>query len=153
MTNAQQNDQNPAPSPQPGTPASTDWRAQRDAERRARREQRWQRRGSRRHGWIWGIILVLLGVALLLENLGFRTLENWWALFILIPAFWTYVGAWDIYQDNGRLTRRAAGALTVGILLTLLAFVFLLNVAVGVYWPVLLIAGGLALLMTGLIPE
>ena len=151
--NSQQNDQNPVPNPQPGTPAPTDWRAQRDAERMARREQRWQRRGSRRHGWIWGIILVLLGVALLLENLGFRTLENWWALFILIPAFWAYVGAWDIYQDNSRLTRRAASSLTVGILLTIAAFVFLLNVAIGVYWPVLLIAGGLALLMTGLIPE
>jgi cation transport ATPase len=149
------NDQNPAPNPQPSTPAPEyhDWREQRHAERMARREARWQRHGSRRHGWIWGIILVILGVALLLENLGIRFLENWWALFILIPAFWAYVGAWDIYQDNNRLTRRGASALTVAILLTVLAFVFLLNVAVGVYWPVLLIAGGLALLMTGLIPE
>ena len=151
--NAQKDDQTPAPNPQPGTPAPTDWRAQRDAERMARREQRWQRHGSRRHGWIWGIILVILGVALLLENLGFRFLENWWAVFILIPAYWAYVGAWDIYQDNNRLTRRAASSLTVGVLLTILAFVFLVNIAFGVYWPVLLIAGGLALLMTGLIPE
>lgn len=149
------NDQNPAPNPQPSAPppAPTDWRTQRHAEHMARREERWQRHGSRRHGWIWGIILVILGVVLLLENLGMRFLENWWALFILIPAFWAYVGAWDVYQDNNRLTRRAASALTLGILLTVVAFVFLLNVAVGVYWPVLLIAGGLALLMTGLIPE
>jgi hypothetical protein len=149
------NDQNPSPNPQPSTPppAPTNWREQRRAERQARHDSRWQRHGSRRHSWIWGIILVLFGLALLLENLGIPFLTNWWALFILIPAFWCYVGAWDIYQDDSRLTRRAASALTVGILLTVLAFVFLLNVGLGLYWPVLLIAGGLALLMTGLIPE
>jgi hypothetical protein len=46
-----------------------------------------------------------------------------------------------------------AGALTVSSVLTVLAFVFLLNFAIGLYSPVLLIAGGLAVLMTGLIPE
>jgi hypothetical protein len=60
-----------------------------------------------------------------------------------------YVGAWDIYQDYGHFTRGAASSLTVGILLTLLSFVFLLNIAVNLFWPVLLIAGGVALLLTG----
>ena len=78
-------------------------------------------------------------------------LTNWWAVFILIPAGWAYVGAWDIYQDNGHFTRGGASSLTVGILLTLLAFVFLLNIAVNLFWPVLLIAGGVALLLTGLL--
>ena len=149
------NDQNQNPTPTPSTPppVTPDWREQRRAERMARHEARWQRHGSRRHGWIWGLILVLLGVALLLENMGVALLTNWWALFILIPAFWAYVGAWDIYQDNSRMTRRAASSLTVGILLTVVAFVFLFNLAGGLYWPVLLIAGGLALLLAGLLPE
>jgi hypothetical protein len=97
------------------------------------------------------MILILLGVVFLLERLGIRFLENWWALFILIPAFWAYAAAWDSYQDNGRITRGAAGSLTAGTLLTVLSLVFLLNLAVDVFWPVLLILGGLALLMTGLI--
>jgi hypothetical protein len=46
-----------------------------------------------------------------------------------------------------------AGSLTAGILLTLLSLVFLMNLAIGLFWPVLLIAGGLALLTTGLLPE
>jgi hypothetical protein len=96
--------------------------------------------------------LILLGVTILLEYLGIPFLANWWALFILIPAFWAYVAAWNIYQDNSRLTRGGAGSLTMGILLTILALVFLLNVNVGLFWPLLLIVGGLVLLGTALLP-
>ena len=147
------NDQNQPPTPDPNTPPPVyrNWREQRRAERRARHEARWQRHAGRHYGWIGGSFLVLLGVALLLENMGIPFFTNWWALFILIPAGWAYVGAWDIYQDNGRFTRGGASSLTVGILLTLLAFVFLLNIAVNLFWPVLLIAGGVALLLTGLL--
>jgi peptidoglycan/LPS O-acetylase OafA/YrhL len=119
----------------------------------ARHEARWQRHGSRRSGWMWGALLVVLGVALLFQNLGLTLVTNWWGLFILIPAFWAYVGAWDIYHENSRLTRRAASSLTTGLLLTILALIFLFNLTAGPYWPVLLILGGLALLATGLVPE
>jgi LiaF transmembrane domain len=148
------NDQNQIPNPDPNAtpPVYKDWREQRRAERMARHEARWQRHHGRHYGWIGGAILILLGVALLLQNMGINFLTNWWALFILIPAFWAYVAAWDLYQDNGRLTRGAASSLTVGIMLTLLAGVFLLNIAINLFWPILLIAGGVALLMTGLMP-
>jgi len=148
------NDQNQPPTQDPNTPPPVyrDWREQRRAERQARHEARWQRHPGSHYGWIGGSFLVLLGVALLLENLGIPFFTNWWALFILIPAGWAYVGAWDIYQDNGHFTRGGASSLTVGILFTLLAFVFLLNIAVNLFWPVLLIAGGVALLLTGLLP-
>ena len=87
-----------------------DWREQRRAERLARREARWQWRAKHSTSWIGGAILILLGVVFLLQNMGIPFLANWWALFILIPAFWAFVAAWDSYQDNGRLTR--GGALT-----------------------------------------
>jgi len=98
--------------------------------------------------WIGGAILILLGVVFLLQNLNIPFLTNWWALFILIPAFWSYVAAWDSFQDNNRLTRRGAGSLTWGIILTVLALVFLLGLNIGLFWPVLLIVGGLALVGT-----
>jgi hypothetical protein len=147
-------DQNTESNPQPAMPApeKPDEREQRSAERDARSEARWQRRGSRRHSWVWGIVLVLLGLMLLLDNVGIPFLANWWALFILVPAFWCYAGAWDSYQINKRLTRRAAVAMIIGLLLTALALVFLFNVAFSVYWPVLLIAGGVGLLLTALLP-
>ncbi len=153
------NNQNPIPNqnqptnppPEP-SPSYHDWREQRRAERWARHEARWQRRGSRHTGWFFGALLILLGVALLMQNLGIPFFMNWWALFILIPAFWAYIAAWDIYQENNRLTRGGAGSLTVGILLTILAVVFLLNLDIGIFWPALLILGGLALVGTALFP-
>jgi LiaF transmembrane domain len=149
------NDQNQHPNSDPNTPPTYhDWREQRHAERMARREARWQRRAGRPHGLIGGMILILLGIVFLLQNLGIPFLMNWWALFILIPAFWSYVAAWNFYQDNGRMTRSVAGSLTAGILLTGLSLVFLLNMTVvNLFWPALLIVGGLALLATGLMPE
>jgi hypothetical protein len=148
------------PGSQPsGAPPSTpppvygDWREQRRAERQARREARWQRRAGRSFAWIGGAILILLGVVFLLQNMGIPFLANWWALFILIPAFWAFVAARDSYRDNGRLTRGGAGSLAGGTLLTILALVFLLNLNVGLFWPVLLIVGGLVLLVTALLPE
>jgi hypothetical protein len=88
-----------------------------------------------------------------MQNLGLPFFTNWWALFILIPAFWAYVVAWDIYEENHRLTRRAASSLIVGIMLTILALIFLFNLTVGIFWPALLILSGLALLGSALFPE
>jgi cation transport ATPase len=168
------NDQNPNPIPPTNPPPEStstqgtppagstgnpppasyhDWREQRRAERWARRERRWQRHAGRHTGWFAGVLLILLGVILLLEQMKIPFFANWWALFILIPAFWAYIAAWDSYQDASRLTRRAAGSLTVGILLTFLALIFLLNLAAGFFWPALLIVGGLALVGTALLPE
>jgi LiaF transmembrane domain len=140
-----------SPESQPsGTPGPTysDWREQRRAERWARREARWQRRGGRRAGWIGGAILILIGVALLLQNLNVPFVANWWALFILIPAFGAFAGAWESYRRNGRVTRGGAGSFVVGGLLTVLTLAFLLSLDVGLFWPVLLIVGGLLLLGT-----
>jgi hypothetical protein len=142
-------DQTPNPNPNTPPPAYHDWREQRHAERMARREARWQRHAGRPYGWLGGAFLILLGVIILLQNMGIRFLANWWALFILLPAFWAFVGAWNIYQDNGRITQGVASSLTIGILLTILALSFLLNLAFGLFWPVLLIVGGLVLLLTG----
>ena len=142
-------DQTPNPNPNTPPPAYHDWREQRHAERMARREARWQRHAGRPYGWFGGAFLILLGVIVLLQYMGIRFLANWWTLFILIPAFWAFVGAWNIYQDNGRITRGVASSLTIGILLTILALSFLLNLEFGLFWPVLLIVGGLVLLLTG----
>jgi hypothetical protein len=145
--------QEPISNPSTPPPEYHDWREQRRAERWARRQARWQRHAGRPHGWFGGLVLILIGAAFLLQNLGLPFMTNWWALFFLIPAFGTFLASWEIYQDNGRLTRGGVATLTVGGLLTILTLGFLLNLNVGLYWPVLLIAGGLILIATASFPE
>jgi cation transport ATPase len=146
-------DQPQNPSPETPPPTFSDWREQRRAERLARREARRQRYGSYPSGWFGGAILILIGIIFLLQNLGYQVWLNWWALFLLIPALWFFVAAWNLYQSNRRLTRGAITSLAVGILITLMAIIFLLNLAFGMYWPVLLIVGGLILISSALIPR
>jgi len=154
MTN-QNPDQIPDKISDPNTPPPEyrDWREQRRAEHLARREARWQRRSGGHYGWFGGAILILLGVIFLLQNMGLPFLTNWWALFILIPAFGAYVAAWNVYRENNRLTRGGTGSLIVGILLTVLALAFLFNLVTNLFWPILLIAGGVALLATTFFPK
>ncbi len=145
--------QTPTPDPNSSTPVYRDSHEQRRADRMARRQARWQGRLGRPHGWIAGAILILLGVIFMLRNMGISSFTNWWALFILIPAFGAYVAAWEIYRDHGRLTRSSISSLSVAVLLTALSFIFLFDVALGQYWPVLLILAGLVLLVTAMLPE
>ena len=105
------------------------------------------------HGWVVGAVLIALGVLFLLQNAGFFTMINWWALFILIPAFFAFSNAVTSYQASGRLTAAGRGALTSGIFLTLLTAVFLFGINFGVYWPLLLILGGILLLVNAVLPQ
>lgn len=144
-------------SPAAGPPPVSrgEWREQRRAQREARREGRAESRQhrSRRSGQVWGCILILLGIVFFLQNAGMPVTLNWWAVFALIPAFWTLLRVLDSYRAQGRLTRRAAGSAVGGILVTLVALILLFNVDFSNLWPLLLVVAGASLLLTALIPE
>ena len=145
--NDETNDSNPednaAPSP---VPEQRNWREMRREERRARRAAR--RQGN--FGWIGGAVLIVIGIAFLLQNLGLPTLQNWWAVFILIPALGSLATAWNIYQNNGRqFTAAVRWPLLSGLIIAAIAVIFLFNISFGAYWPLLLIAGGLLILLNG----
>jgi hypothetical protein len=150
--------QTPLPNPQdqpPGSPpplppaTNQDWREMRRAERAARREERRAGGGA----WIGGIILIVLGVIFLLQNVRGFYLDNWWALFILIPAFGSFADAWNIYRQTGRLGRRVRGALISGCVFLLITATFLYNWNWGVVLPVLLIIWGITILLNSLLPD
>ncbi len=102
--------------------------------------------------WVGGLILIVLGVVFLLQNtIGFE-LDNWWALFILIPAFGSFERAYHQYQEDGRLSGRARGQAVSGLIFTVISLAFLLG-GFGQWWPLLLIIGGVALLVNALLPE
>jgi hypothetical protein len=102
--------------------------------------------------WVGGVVLIVIGVIFLLQNtIGF-SLENWWALFILIPALSSFERAYRLYQEDGRLSGRARGQAVSGIIFSVIALAFLVG-GFGSWWPVLLIIGGLVVLANALLPE
>ncbi len=102
----------------------------------------------KRPAWIAGAGLILVGLVFLLQNVAGFSLQNWWALFILIPAVGSLWTAWSLYSRNGRRFSPAArGPLTGGIVLLTVAAFFLFNVDWGTAWPVFLIIAGAAVLV------
>jgi hypothetical protein len=114
-------------------------------------EQRSDRSNGWRHGpWLGGVILIVLGVIFLLQNFGYPLPENWWAVFILIPAAAAFSSAWSLYERAGRrITAGVRGAAIGGTILTVLAAVFFFGVDFGKFWPVILIALGVAAIAGG----
>ncbi|OGO67698.1 MAG: hypothetical protein A2Z49_03205 [Chloroflexi bacterium RBG_19FT_COMBO_56_12] len=107
-----------------------------------------QEKSSRRGSpWIGGAVLIVLGLVFLLQNITGFELRNWWAIFILIPAFGMFARTYRDYQNNGRLTAAGRGPLIGGLLLTFIAAAFLFSLDFGNLWPVFLILGGIALLL------
>lgn len=100
--------------------------------------------------WIGAVVLILLGLVFLVQNLtGFRW-GNWWALFILIPALYSFARTYQAYRAAGRLTREVTGPLVGGLVLTVIALIFLFDLDWGLLWPIFLIIGGLAILLSAL---
>lgn len=102
--------------------------------------------------WLPGVVLIALGIVFLINNVSGFELDNWWALFILIPAFDAFARAWRRYQQNGLLDRHARQPLLTGMLLTGLAAFFLFELPWAWIGPIVLIVLGLALLGNELLP-
>ena len=133
------NDQSPNNNPQPEPLDRHEARRQRLAD------------PSRGGSWIAGLILIVLGVAFLMQNMGafFIPLKNWWALFILIPAFGALDTALRIYRSEGnQLTAPARGSLIVGLVLTFVTASFLFDLSWSYFGPVLIILMGIGILFT-----
>jgi drug/metabolite transporter (DMT)-like permease len=101
--------------------------------------------------WIGGAVLVAAGVFLLLGNLTRFSLQNWWALFLLIPAAGSLWTAYTIWRRNEwRFNAASRGPLIGGLVLVFLAVIFLFNLAWDRVWPGFLIIVGGGLLLTGI---
>jgi len=99
------------------------------------------------------IILIALGVLLLLRQVSGFSLQNWWALFILIPVFSAFSGAYRLWQMGGRLTFGVWTAFYGGLFPLLVALIFLFNLDWGDYWPAFIIVGGLGIMVGSFSPD
>ncbi len=124
-------------------------------ERQQRRDERWARRQERSGGqWMWGILLILLAGILFLQNQHIYIINNWWALFILLPAMGSFAAAWRISRDaGGKITSAARNTLIVGVVFLLVAAMFLFNLNWTILGPVLLALAGIGLLANGMLPH
>lgn len=140
----------PSQSPMDQPAAGAEYRAPWQ-DRETRREERRARRAEGSNPWILGAILIALGILFMAQNLNVLTVNfNWWALFILIPAFGAFASAWRQYQLAGAWNAGARGSLIGGTVLTLVAATFMFNLSWGVVVPIFLILIGVGSLMTGL---
>jgi hypothetical protein len=135
----------PEPSSDLELPEDFDARAARRAARRARRTE-----GG--PAWLGGALLLALGLIFLAQNLGVFTFRNWWALFIFIPAVASLGAAWDRYRDaGGQVTSDVLSSLVGGLIFGFVAVILLFDINLGInwvlFWPLLLILGGAAMLL------
>lgn len=108
---------------------------------------------TRRGGWIGGAILIFIGTVFLLKNFGFPFPQNWWAIFILIPAVAAFAGARKVYAGNGGVINAGViGGIAAGCVLVLLSLLFLFGVDVGRFWPLILIVVGVGVLSGAMAP-
>ncbi|MFN8442843.1 MAG: hypothetical protein U0175_18850 [Caldilineaceae bacterium] len=135
------------------------------AETMSRSEARAQRRAAR-HAlvgspgrssvWLTGIIMIVLGFVFLLRNLDlFRfPLDNWWALFIFIPAIGAFGTAWQSYRNAGnQLNATARSSLFVGLMLTLITTAFLFKFNWVIFGPALIILAGIGIIINAMLPH
>ena len=98
---------------------------------------------------IIAVVLMLVGGGLLLSNFTGISFDNWWALFLFIPAGFMLQNVWADYQANGRLTSKSTGFLIAGISILVMIVIFLFNLSWSGLWPLAFIFGGIAVLLSG----
>lgn len=101
---------------------------------------------SRYGTWIPGIVLIGIGLIFLAQNYLGQEIRNWWALFILIPVFFTLERGYASLR--GGRNAEALGQLMGGLVLVALVVIFLFDLEFGQLWPIFLIIGGITLLIS-----
>ena len=110
-----------------------------------------KRGGGANMAWVPGLVLMAIGAIFLLNNFTDFQLDNWWALFILIPAFGSLGNFWRVYRSHGRMSSDARGSLIGALILFFVAAIFLFGWNWGTVWPFFLIIAGLGALLSGLL--
>lgn len=98
----------------------------------------------------FGLALIVVGVLFLLRNYLGVPIDNWWAVFILIPAVGALWSAWIVWRTTG-LAYAAAGPFTGGVFFLAVAGIFLFELEWGRVWPVFLVIAGLGALLPSIL--
>ena len=107
--------------------------------------------GTRRNSnrLFFGLILILIGIIFLLQQFGDFSFRNWWALFIMIPAFGSFSTAWYAYQRNHSLNEGVRAGVGGGLITLTISLMFLFNLNWGIWWPLMVVVPGLVIMFNG----
>jgi uncharacterized membrane protein YhaH (DUF805 family) len=93
-------------------------------------------------------VLVALGGILLVQRLVGLQLTNWWALFLLIPAFGAFDSAWKRSRERGTVfSGSVTSSFVTGLSLLAVTVIFLLGLDWGTIWPIFIILAGVGALL------
>lgn len=104
-------------------------------------------------GWVFGLILIGLGILLTVQNFSGFQLNNWWALFILLPAIGAFTAAWNNYKEAGRITGGVRASIFGGLVLCVVCAAFLFSMDWAILGPALIIAAGVGILINISLPK
>jgi hypothetical protein len=103
-------------------------------------------RGDR--SWVVGLALIAVGGVLLSQQFLGLQLVNWWALFLLIPAFGAFESAARRYQERGTaFSGSVTGSFITGLSLLAVTVIFLFGLDWSTIWPIFLILAGIGALL------
>lgn len=110
-----------------------------------------KRERNRMGGLWWGLGLIFLGAIFLLQAVGvIKGSFNWWAIFILIPAFTALSGAWFAFKrSEGTFNVLVRNGLGGGLIILTVGLMFLFNLDWGIWWPLMLIVPGFNVMLNG----
>lgn len=104
----------------------------------------------KRSGAFWGLVLIVAGLIIFAQQTGLIGEQfNWWALFILIPAFGSFAGAFSAWQNSGKFNAAVRSGIGGGLVILAVALLLLFGLDWSVYWPVMVIAFGFSIFLNG----
>jgi hypothetical protein len=104
--------------------------------------------------WVGAVILIFVGFIFLLREMGLPLLDNWWALFIIIPAVACFGSAWNNYHNHAnQFSSGVMGSLIGGVILTIITAIFLFNLNWSYMWPTILIVIGLLIFINSFLKK
>ena len=97
------------------------------------------------------ILLILIGVILLIQNLGIGLKHfNWWALFIFLPVAGSLSTAWRDFLKSRRLDGKVRSSLGSALVVGTVAVLLLTGADWSHWWPAMLIAAGFSSMLSGI---
>jgi hypothetical protein len=97
-----------------------------------------------------GLILILLGVLFLLTEMDRISWEDWWAWFLVgLGGIFLLEALFQAFSAEGR--RRNSGRLTAGLILAIIGGSYLIGFME--WWPLILIAVGLVVLVSAFLKK